>query len=183
MKKIIYALCAVLLMTGCGEKIVDEIMDTPTKKVEALLSKYQKLDQDVLDDLDKIVAEEERFTTEDREKYRELMMKHYQSLAYKVIDEEIDGNQALVTVEIEVTDYTNINNISDLTNKNDNTNDNDSLMDKAENTIKDLIDAMTNSKDKIKYTLEISVTKHDDEWVVDPLTDENIKKIHGVYKN
>lgn len=183
MRKVIYALCAVLLMTGCGEKIVDEIMDTPTKKVEALLSKYQKLDQDVLDDLDKTIAEEERFTTEDREKYRELMMKHYQSLAYKVVDEEIDGNQATVTVEIEVTDYTNINNISDLTNKKDNTNDDDSLIEKTVDSFQDLIDEMTKSNDKIKYTLEITVTKYDDEWVVDPLTDENIKKIHGIYMN
>ena len=180
MRKIIYALCAVLLMTGCGKKLVDNVMNTPTKKVEALLSKYQKLDQDVLDDLDKIVAEEERFTTLDRKNYRELMKRHYQSLAYKIVDEEIDGNHSLVTVEIEVTDYTNIKNIGDLTKKTDNDN---SLTENTLDTIKDLINEMAKSTDRIKYTLEISASKHDDEWVVDPLTDENIKKIHGIYKN
>ena len=39
-----------------------------------------------------------------------------------------------------------------------------------------------NAKDKVKYTLEIKLTKDDDgNWMVDALTNEQIKKIQGMY--
>lgn len=170
MKKVLCALCAVFLLTGCGEKVVDEIMNTPTKKVENLFSKYQRLDEDVLDDLDTIVAEEESFNTEQRERYRTLMKKHYENLSYKVKDEVIDGDNAIVTVEIEVTDYTKINNIDNLSSNGI-----------IEASIDELLDDIESAKDKVTYTLEIPVTKYDDEWTVDPLSEENFQKIHGIY--
>ncbi len=36
------------------------------------------------------------------------MKKHYQNLTYKIKDEEVNGNTAVVIVEIEVTDYANV---------------------------------------------------------------------------
>lgn len=187
MKKVFYALCSLLLLTGCGEKITNEIMNTPTKKVEALLNKYQKLDDDVLNDLDNIIDETENLTTEERDKYRDVMKKHYESLSYKVKDETIDGDNAVVTVEIEVIDHTksyqNTNNTDNDNNDNDdnNNNDNDNIIEDIADSFEDILDKMTKDKDTITYTLELSVTKYDDEWVVDPLSDDDIKKIHGIY--
>ena len=62
----------------------------------------------VMDDLDKVVDEEERFNTKQRESYRELMKKHYQSIQYDIKDEKINGDQAEVRVEVEVIDYSKI---------------------------------------------------------------------------
>ena len=82
--------------------------NTPTKQTELFFNKYQTLDQSVLDDLNHVVAAETQFNTEQRERYKELMKKHYQNLTYKIKDEEVNGNTAVVIVEIEVTDYANV---------------------------------------------------------------------------
>ena len=69
------------------------------------LEKYQVLDEDVLDDLNNITLEEEKFNGAQRERYISLMKKHYQNIKYEIKDEEIDGDNAVVTIELEVMDY------------------------------------------------------------------------------
>ena len=100
MKKIFITLIAILLLTGCNT-----LDNTPTKQVEVFLNKYQTLDKEVLNDLDSAVAEEMNFNTEQRSKYKNLMKKHYQNMTYEIKDAEENGDEATVTVEIEVTDY------------------------------------------------------------------------------
>ena len=46
MKKILWAILIIFCLTGCNN-----LMNTPTKKVELLLSKYQKKDEEVLKQL------------------------------------------------------------------------------------------------------------------------------------
>ena len=44
------------------------------------------------------------------------------------------------------------------------------------------LNRLENAKNKVKYTLEIKLTKDDDgNWKVDALTNEQIKKIQGMY--
>ena len=81
------------------------MFNTPTKKVEMFFQNYQTLSKDVVEQLNKVVNEEENFNADQRLAYKELMKKHYQELTYEIKDEKIDGNKATVTVEIEVTDY------------------------------------------------------------------------------
>ena len=101
MKKILICLSLLLLLvTGCGNN-----MNTPTKKVEEFLGKYQSMDSDVLTQLDNIIASDETMSDDDKKEYRSLMEKQYQNLSYKIKDEEIDGDTATVLVEIEVLDY------------------------------------------------------------------------------
>ena len=83
-----------------------DINNTPTRKVEELLNRYQTLHADVLKDLDKAVAEEELFNNEQRESYKNIMKKHYQNLTYEIKQEEINADHATVKAEITVTDYT-----------------------------------------------------------------------------
>ena len=80
-------------------------MNTPTKKVEELLGKYQKMDTAVLTQLDNVIAEDTTMTDEQKKEYRSLMEKQYQNLSYKIKGEEITGDDATVEVEIEVLDY------------------------------------------------------------------------------
>ena len=93
MKKIILlSFLFLLFISGCSYQ--ETMLNTPTKKVEMFFSNYQTLNKSVMDDLDKVVDEEERFNTKQRESYRELMKKHYQSIQYDIKDEKINGDQA-----------------------------------------------------------------------------------------
>ena len=106
MKRILLGLSfIVLFIVGCTNT-----MNTPTKRVEELLGKYQKLDSAVLAQLDNVIAEDTTMTDEQKKEYRSLMEKQYQNLSYKIKGEEITGDDASVDVEIEVLDYaTSIN--------------------------------------------------------------------------
>lgn len=210
MKKIlIYLSLFILLITGCTNN-----MDTPTKKVEEFLGKYQSMDSEVLTQLDDIVSTDTTMTDDEKKDYRSLMEKQYQNLSYKIKDEEIDGDNATVLVEIEVFDYaTSINKsrkyydehpdefkdeekatIND-DNKDDNKDD-DTLGDKASDAIdsaKDKIEEsskyieykikqMMNVTDKVKYEITFHLTKVNDTWKVDDISDMDRQKIHGLYE-
>ena len=54
MKKILMLGGCLLVLTGCS--LGTGMLNTPKKQVESFFSKYQTLDQSVLDDLDKVVA-------------------------------------------------------------------------------------------------------------------------------
>ncbi len=210
MKKIlIYLSLFILLITGCTNN-----MNTPTKKVEEFLGKYQSMDSEVLTQLDDIVSTDTTMTDDEKKDYRSLMEKQYQNLSYKIKDEEIDGDNATVLVEIEVFDYaTSINKsrkyydehpdefkdeekatIND-DNKDDNKDD-DTLGDKASDAIdsaKDKIEEsskyieykikqMMNVTDKVKYEITFHLTKVNDTWEVDDISDMDRQKIHGLYE-
>ena len=86
--------------------------NTPTSIVEDLFNKYQKLDADIDSGIESVLNEQ-NLTTEHRKRYRKLLEKQYKNLSYEIKDEVIDGNNATITVEIEVIDYKQA--ISDLT--------------------------------------------------------------------
>ena len=103
MKKVIIVLSLlVLFITGCGNT-----MNTPTDKVEEFLGKYQSMDSEVLTQLDKVISNDTSMSDEQKRDYQALMEKQYQNLSYKIKEEDIDGDEARVLVEIEVYDYAN----------------------------------------------------------------------------
>lgn len=165
------------LLVGCSN-----MMDTPTKKVEEFLSKYQKQDNEVLDQLDSIIEEAENMNNEQREKYRDLMKKQYQNLSYKIKDETQDGTNANVEVEIEVYDYGKVINDANnylTTNKEEFINE-DGTIDTTK-FIDYKIKQLENANDKIKYTINFTLSKVDDNWQLDDITDIDRQKLHGLY--
>ena len=100
MKKIL-VIAIVLLLSACSFNI-DDIDNTPTKKVEEYLSNYQSLSSDVVSDLDIVVERETTFNLDEKDKYRKLMKKNFQNMSYKVKDETVNGDIAEVEVEINV---------------------------------------------------------------------------------
>ena len=172
MKKIlIYLSLFILLITGCTNN-----MNTPTKKVEEFLGKYQSMDSEVLTQLDDIVSTDTTMTDDEKKDYRSLMEKQYQNLSYKIKDEEIDGDNATVLVEIEVFDYaTSINksrkyydehpdefkdedkatiNDDDKDNNNDNNKDDNTLGDKASDAVDSAKDKIEESSKYIEYKIK-----------------------------
>lgn len=174
MKKIIAIFC-LFFICGC------EINNTPTKKVEELFTKYQTLHEDIMNDLDEVVSEN-NYTKEQQEEYKNIMKKHYKNLTYKIKDTKIDANKATVEVEITVTDYSKILNDANLYRDNyiyefmdeENQYSEQLFIDYKLNKIKE-------AEEKVKYTLEIPLTKVNKTWNVDSLSPTTLDKIHGIY--
>ena len=178
MKKIIVSVLALFLLVGCGN-----MMNTPTKKVEEFLSKYQTMDEKVLSQLDEVIDSAGTMSKDQKEKYRELMKKQYKNLSYKIDDETEDGDHATVKVEIEVYDYATAiteaetylrTHPDEFINEETNQTDDTKFMDYK-------LDQMDDVKEKIKYTINFTLTKNKDNWELDDITDIDRQKLHGLY--
>ena len=177
MKKILWIILAVICLTGCNN-----LMNTPTKKVEMLLSKYQQNDNDVLNQLDSALLTDAILTMEQKDRYKDIMKKQYKDLTYTIKDEAIDGKTAIVEVEVEVYDYSKA--ITDV--ENDLLNNADTYKDETGEISTTLfnnskLDALEKVSDRIKYTINFTLSKIDEEWLVDDLTETERMKIHGLY--
>lgn len=177
-KKVLLLTLVLFLVVGCGN-----MMNTPTKKVEQFLSKYQTMDEKVLTQLDDVIEEAGNFNDTQKESYRKLMKKQYQNLSYKIKDETEDGKSATVEVEVEVYDYGKSISESELYL----TNNQQEFIDIETNQIDNQkfldykITQMENVKDKVTYTITFNLTKEDENWVLDDIGDIERQKLHGLY--
>lgn len=181
MKKILISLLVFLMLTGCSLKDMD---NTPSKKVEAFFDKYQTLDSNVLNDLDLTIADDTTIDESSRSEYREFMKKHYQDLEYEIKDEKIDGDNATVEVEIKVRDYSKVLSDSDIykdTNADEFKDDDGNYSASLFSVYR--LNKMKEVTEKTTYTLEINLTKQDDEWIMDELSEEDEQKINGLYND
>ena len=154
-----------IILVGC------EMANTPTSKVEDLFTKYQKLDTDIDNGINNIL-EEQNLSESQKERYRKILENQYKNLTYQIKEETIDGDNATVTAEIEVTDLKK--SLEGLVF--------DSTIYTKETFDEERLNRLEKAKDKIKYTLELILTKgSNDEWKLNALTNEQIKKIQGMY--
>ena len=180
MKKLLSILGLALVLTGCSLGNMD---NTPTKKVETYLNNYQTLDSNVLSEIDSIVSNEQLFTDDQRTTYRDILKKHYQDLTYTIKEETVNGDKATVETEIEVNDYTKAmqqaqqyraTNPSDLL---------DSTGNIDESKYSDYrLSLLEDNKERVKYTIYFSLTKVNDEWTLDKLTETEQEKLLGIYQ-
>lgn len=168
MKKIAVVFLFLLLLWGCS------LSNTPTSQVEDLLSKYQMLDNDIKNGIENVIDDDALSSTQ-KERYRKLMEQQYKNLSYEVKNEEIDGNKAIITVQIEVTDFKkSINETNAYFSDKENYSVNEYNETKLDNLEK--------MKDKVTYTIDFEVQKDDDgNWKLSPLESETIKKIQGMF--
>ena len=177
MKKII-TLLSVVILTGCTTL---DISNTPTKKVEEFLNKYQILDEEVLKELDNVIDSKTKLNAENKKEYRELIKKQYKDMQYNIKETTIDGDDATVTAEIIVKDYTKIINEAENYKR-------ENMKEFYENEIyndnlykKYLIEKLKDAKDRVTYTVEFKVHKQNKKWILDPITEEIEDKILGIY--
>ncbi len=177
MKKFIMMLFLFSFLSGC-----ESLNNTPTKRVEELLNKYQTLDEELLNDLHYSIESNE-LNDEQKSIYRSIMRKQYQDLTYIIKSEEIDGDNANVRVEIEVYDY----------NKSNKESENYYMFHQDEFMVEGIVDKekyidyklslMKDNNERVKYTLDLTLTKKNKKWVLDDLSDIDREKIHGIYDN
>ena len=178
MKKIFILLGILLLITGCND-----MMNTPTKRVEEYLGKYQILDSTVLTELDSVV-DNSTYSEAYREEYKELMIKQYQNLSYKIKNEDVNGDRAHVIVEIEVFDYNNsLNEAEDYIDDHENEFASDEEESSNEKIDHYKINAMKSTTDKANYTITFSLVKDNKKWVLEKVSDDDLLKIHGLYED
>lgn len=173
MKKLLVIL-SLFLLVGC------ELNNTPIKKVEKFFSNYQILHEDVITDLDQMVNST-NYNQDQKERYKALLKKQYRNMTYLIKEETEDGNNAYVSVEIEVINYGLV--LSETQNYL-NTNRNEFIENGFYNESKFLtyqLDNLEKAKERIKYTITVTLTKVDGKWQINDLTDTMEDKINGVY--
>lgn len=168
MKKIILLFMFLSFLVGCS------LANTPTSKVEDLITKYQKVDNEIANGINDIINKE-NLTEEQKERYKKIIEKQYFNLSYEIKDELIDGNEATVTIEITTFDYKKAINET-----------NEYYIEKNDYTVEDYnntkLDKLEKVKDKVTYTIEIPLKKDkNNNWHITPLKNETIKKILGMY--
>ena len=177
MKKVLTLCVCLFLLVGCGKT-----MNTPKKQVEMFLAKYQTLDAEVLSDLDKVVTQETTFNETERTTYKDIMKKHYQDLTYDIKSEEIDGDNATVKVEVEVTDYSRALSQADQDLQNNPEQFNDDTGTYDPHKFNDhRLKLLKDSTERVKYTLDLTLSKVEDKWQLDQLSDTEQDKLNGTY--
>ena len=168
MKRILFVLFLFsFIIIGC-----DNTMNTPVNRVNLLFRQYQTLNKEVLIDLDISIKNDKNLNKYEKEEYKKLFIKQYQNLSYKIKKEDIRNNLAFVEVEIEVLDYKSA--LSKATQK---YMENDKS---CKSLTKCKIKELKKVNDKKKYDLLLTVEKKDSLWNIVELTNEDIKKIHGI---
>ncbi|MCI9084515.1 MAG: hypothetical protein HFH46_02725 [Bacilli bacterium] len=179
MKKILVIIfSALFILTGCDSKLDN----TPTKKVEEFLNNYQSLDSKVMEDLDTTLAADPDLNEDNKSEYKEFMKKHYQDLKYEIKDEKIDGDKATVETEITVRNYTK--SVADAENyKSENTAEFNGEDGNYDATLFSTyrLDELKKVTDTETYTITFNLTKQDDIWKLEDLSDEDLNKINGLY--
>ena len=176
MKKILIFLLFIFLVSGCGKNT-----NSPTSEVQKLFSNYNSLSSDVLIQLDSVMGSE-NLTESQISKYKEVIKRQYEDLKYTINDEVKSDDKAIVSVDIEVYNLNKV--ISDSDEYLKNNKDEFYVDDKLDNNkFWDYkLDKMFKAEDRIKYTIDFSLTKLNNKWHLDELLETDRQKIHGLYK-
>ena len=177
MKKIIALLLVVFIVTGCtlvGSK--------PKDSVSRFLNNYKNNSESVVKELDEYLASQD-LEEETLKDYKELYLKQYSNLKYDIKDEKINGDSAIVEVQITVFDCYKSDKLAGdyfTANQADFVGDDGDIDFSKYFAYK--IRKMLDTTDTVDYTLTINLKKKDSKWEVEPLTHEELTKLHGTYE-
>ena len=198
MKKYII-IAFVLLLSACSLGIAN----TPKEKVKELLDKYKNQDSEIMDTLDQTIST--MYEGEYKDRYKKLIVKQYKNMDYKITDEVIEDDTAVVTADITVYDYASAIDSSNYylsehqdefktkssdettrdTDQNEQLTEGESVI--SNNTLDNnkFLDYKFNELEKVSdkktYTINFSLIKEDDKWQVESLSDTDMQKLHGLY--
>ena len=97
--------------------------------------------------------------------------------------ERIDGDKATVTVEITVYDYYKTNKEAGEYFSSNSKEFIDSKGDiDLSKFLKYKINKLLDTTDKVSYTLDLNLNKNNNKWEIEPLTNEQLTKLHGTYE-
>lgn len=172
----IISITVTFLLVGCVGQL------TPSQTVEELLNKYIKNDTEIMKELDTYI-ENQDLNPKQKEVYKEVLQDEYSSMKYTIKKETINGSKAKVLAKLKVKNLYKIEKeaIEYLHN-----NPKEFLTEGKFNQNKFLnykLEQMQNRTDKISYIINVNMTKKNNIWFINRLSDETVKKIHGLYEN
>lgn len=178
MKKLLVLLIIpIIFLTGCM------MQNTPSDATKEFLSKYKNNDSEVVEELNEYLSTQDLDESE-LEDYREIYLRQYSNLSYKIKSEVINGDKSVVSVEITVFDYYKSNkDVGDYftANQADFVNDDGDVDFTKYFAYK--IQMLLETTDKVTYTIDINLTKNSNgNWEVQELTNEELSKLHGTYE-
>lgn len=178
MKRFVFVLVAIVLfMTGCAL-----MADTPSNAVKEYLNRYRDNDTVVVNELNEYLDTED-MDDDTKEEYRKVYLRQYSNLKYDIKDETINGDEATVEVKITVFDYYKTNTLSGdyyTANSQDFLDENGDL--DLTKYVSYKIDKLVETTDTVDYTLTINLAKVDGSWEVQPLSLDDLYKLHGTYE-
>ena len=177
MKKVLMVVLSIIIITCCSLFSLG-----PSEAVKNFLNKYKDNDQAVVDELNDYLSNE-NLDDETIKEYREIYIRQYSNMSYIIKGERIDGDKAAVTVEISVYDYYKANKEAGdyFTSNNQEFLDSKGDIDLSK-FLKYKINKLLDTTDKVSYTLDLNLNKVDDKWEIEPLTNEQLTKLHGTYE-
>ena len=125
----------------------------------------------------------EDLTDEQINTYKNILKRQYEDLKYKITDEVISDDKAIVTAEIEVYDLRKVIDESEKyleTHESEFYDENETIDTSKFWDYK--LKGMKEVTDRVKYTIDFTLTKIDNEWQLDNLLETDRQKIHGLYK-
>lgn len=178
MKKVfVLLLVSIMCLTGCAL-----LSSSPKDEVSKFFNKYKNNDQVVINELNDFLAGED-LDDETLEDYREIYLRQYSNMDYVIKDELIDGDKATVEVQITVFDYYKTNKLAGdyFTANQADFIDEDGDIDLTKYLAYKL-NKLLDTTDTVNYTLTLNLNKTDDNWEIEPLTTEQLTKLHGTYE-
>lgn len=175
MKKIFALFLGCIFLFGCSCSEMGA-----KNAVTNYLSQYNNLTDEVLLDLDKVIAGED-FTEEQKNIYKDIIKKQYQDLRYEIVDEKYNGDQAVITAKITVYDlYKAQKDASNYMKENTSEFYDDNILSNKK-YIDYKLDQMKKMNDTTTYTIDFNVTKKGNAWTVEQPSQRDLEKIHGIY--
>lgn len=178
MRKYLFLLItSMLLLTGCVF-----LGNTPKDEVARFLNNYKNNGESVVNELNDYLKEQD-LDEDTLEDYRELYLRQYSNLKYEIKDQKIDGDNAIVEVQITVFDYYKTDKLTGdyfTANQSDFIDDDGDVDFSKYFTYK--IRKLLDTTDTVNYTLTLNLKKNDDKWEIEPLTNEELMKLHGTYE-
>jgi len=177
MKKII-VLLVTLILFGCN------LSNTPSHEVEKYLDNFINLSDEVKMDIDS-KSSYEALNQENKETYKQALIRQYENMKYEIKDESINDNTALVKAYVTVFDYYKTDNLSKeyLNNHIEDFNDVNGLFDNEKyNTYR--LGELLKSKDTTTYEVTFNLKKDSNgNWILENPSRETLEKINGFYTN
>ena len=174
MKKILLVVIPFLIF-GCN------LYNTPSTIVERYLENYIKLSDEVITDLESKVSSED-LSNVNRELYKKVLERQYESLKYEIKDETIDKDNAEVLVNITVYDLFKAEYDSNIY-MNENMNEFFNSNEEFDNDIynKYRLNKMLNTIDRIDYDIIFKLKKVEGTWILETPNRDVLEKIHGLF--
>ena len=176
MRKFVLIISVMFLLVGCS------LTNSPSKSVSELFKKYQSLDNSVLENLELITEGMDDLSSEsERQDYRKVMKTQYSDLKYEIKDEDIQGDEAIVKVNISVYDYYKIQKEAlDYRDEHQDEFLTEDVYDESK-FLKYKLKNMMEASERVTYTIDVRLKKENNKWEVLEFDKDTLQKIHGVY--